>query len=270
MKITIFTSNKLRHNYLVNSLLKIGNVYVFQESTTHFPGINESRYKVNKYIADYFTKVNSAQNKFFKKHVSIYSQKNLIKIVNLSYGDLNKIKINNYNDFFKSDIYIVFGSSFIKGELLSFLIKQKAINIHMGISPFYTGTDCNFWALFDGNPELVGATIHYLSKELDIGPIIYHATSEVVKNPFEYSMSTVKSAVDSIKLKLLNKSLLDYKNIDFNFNNTFKNIRHSKKIDFTPTIAKTFLNRKINLNKVSNHYNLVNNFKLKKNDYFSD
>ena len=270
MKITIFTSNKLRHNYLVNSLQKIGNLFVFQESTTHFPGINKSRYKVNKYIADYFTKVNLSQNKFFKKHVSIHSQKNSIKIVNLAYGDLNKIKINNYKEFFKSDIYLVFGSSFIKGNLLNFLIKQNAINIHMGISPFYTGTDCNFWALFDRNPELVGATIHYLSKELDIGPIIYHATSEITKNPFDYSMSTVKSAVDSIILKLLKENLLDFKKGDLNFNKTFKNIRHSKKIDFTPMIAKKFLNIKNYVKKVLNHYNLVNNFKLKKKDYFND
>ena len=88
------------------------------------------------------------------------------------------------NSFLKSDMYIVFGSSFIKGELANFLIKKKAINIHMGVSPYYRGTDCNFWALYDNNPHLVGATIHFLSKGLDNGPILYHAMSKIRKNPY--------------------------------------------------------------------------------------
>jgi len=39
----------------------------------------------------------------------------------------------------------------------------------MGISPYYRGNDCNFWALNDNNPHLVGSTIHLLSKGLDNG-----------------------------------------------------------------------------------------------------
>ena len=70
-----------------------------------------------------------------------------------------------------SDIYIVFGASFIKGWLVDFLIKNKAINIHMGLSPYYRGSSCNFWAMYDNNPNYVGATIHYLSKGLDSGEI---------------------------------------------------------------------------------------------------
>ena len=77
-------------------------------------------------------------------------------------GDLNSLE-KDLNFALKSDLFIVFGSSFIKNEwLINFLIK-KAINIHMGLSPFYKGSSCNFWALYD-NPEHVGATIHYLSR----------------------------------------------------------------------------------------------------------
>ena len=31
-----------------------------------------------------------------------------------------------------SDLYIIFGSSFIKGWLIDYLIEKRAINIHMG------------------------------------------------------------------------------------------------------------------------------------------
>ena len=84
---------------------------------------------------------------------------------------------------------MVFGSSYIKGELVDYLVKQKAINIHMGVSPYYRGCDCNFWALYDNNPHLVGATIHLLSKGLDSGPMLYHAMSNIKSNPFELNKS---------------------------------------------------------------------------------
>ena len=48
------------------------------------------------------------------------------------------------SDFLKSDIYIVLGSSYIKGELIEFLLKKKALNIHAGVVPYYRGNDCNF------------------------------------------------------------------------------------------------------------------------------
>ena len=99
------------------------------------------------------------------------------------FGDLNKCKINSLSDFLNSDIYVVFGSSYIKGDLIDFLVKKKTINIHAGISPYYRGTDCNFWALYDNNPHLVGTTIHLLSKGLDSGPILYHALSNIKINP---------------------------------------------------------------------------------------
>ena len=95
-------------------------------------------------------------------------------------------------------MYIVFGSSYIKSDLVDYLISKKAINIHMGISPYYRGTDCNFWALFDNNSHLVGATIHRLSVAIDGGDIINHCLSNVKTNEFIYTMSTVKSAFKSI------------------------------------------------------------------------
>ena len=44
----------------------------------------------------------------------------------------------------------------------------------MGVSPYYRGTSCNFWAIYDDNPSYVGSTIHLLSKGLDSGDILFH------------------------------------------------------------------------------------------------
>ena len=129
----------------------------------------------------------------------------------------------------------------------------------MGISPYYRGTDCNFWALFDNNPHLVGATIHLLSKGLDSGPILYHALSEIKEDPFIYTMSTVKSAFESIVEKIKNETIFEH---PAEMQNKLKEIKYSKKNEFNDEVIKKFLSKKIDLNS--------KNFKLDlyKNPYF--
>ena len=116
----------------------------------------------------------------------------------------------------------------------------------MGISPYYRGTDCNFWALYDGNPHLVGATIHLLSSGLDAGAILYHALSEKISDPFLYTMSTVKSAFHSLYEAIRTKSVFKMKE---ELQDKSKEIRYSKKIDFTNDVVKEFFKKKINLEK---------------------
>ena len=132
------------------------------------------------------------------------------------------------SDFLESDIYIIFGSSYIKSELLNFLVEQKAINIHAGVSPYYRGADCNFWALYDNNPHLVGSTIHFLSKGIDSGPILYHAMSNLKENPYEYSMSTIKSAFHSITKKIQDNSIFNIEPINQKKNKKIKNLKKKK------------------------------------------
>ena len=243
MKITLFTSNKSRHNYLINLLSSIcDELYVIQECNTIFPGLIPGNYPVTSVMEDYFKKVNIAQNKFFEN--SYIDNKKNIKILPMVSGDLKKCSVKFLSDFLNSDIYIVFGSSYIKGDLVEFLIKQKTINIHMGVSPYYRGADCNFWALYDNNPHLVGATIHLLSKGLDSGPILYHAMSDIKTDPFEYSMSSVKSAFHSLAKKIKDKSIFSITPL---IQNLDLEIRYTKKIEFNETIVKEYSQRKINL-----------------------
>lgn len=46
------------------------------------------------------------------------------------------------------------------------------INLHLGLSPYYRGSGTNFWALHNGEPEAVGATIHHATNQVDGGPIL--------------------------------------------------------------------------------------------------
>ena len=246
MKITLFTSNKNRHNYLINLLSEVSDeLCVIQECGTIFPGILPGHYQTSPIMKKYFENVDNAQSRLFGNSYVNNKKKN-IKILTMLSGDLNQCSMNLLSDFLKSDVYVVFGSSYIKGELLNFLINQKAINIHAGISPYYRGTDCNFWALFDDNPHLVGATIHLLSKGLDSGPMLYHAMSNIKMNPFEYSMSTIKSAFHSIAERIKDSSIFKIKPL---VQDKKKEVRYSKKSEFNEEIVEKYFEKKIDLNK---------------------
>ena len=245
MKITLFTSNKNRHNYLINLLSTISDeLFVIQECGTIFPGVIPGHYQASPIMKKYFENVNSAQSKLFGNSYVNNFKKN-IKILPMLSGDLNKCSMDLLSDFLKSDAYVVFGSSYIKGELVDFLVEQRAINIHAGVSPYYIGTDCNFWALYDDNPHLVGTTIHLLSKGLDSGPMLYHAMSNIKTNPFEYTMSTIKSAFHYIAERIKDNSIFKINPV---IQDKSKEIRYSKKNEFNEEIVKEYFEKVINLN----------------------
>lgn len=151
---------------------------------------------------------------------------------------------NQIQDALNSDVYVIFGASYIKGWLIDFLVERVALNIHMGISPYYRGSSCNFWALYDNKPEYVGATIHMLSKGLDSGPILYHALPNLDNNnPFEFTMRAVEAAQQSLVERIASKEIRTFKP---QIQKKQSEIRYTKNADFTDKIASEFLSRPLN------------------------
>ena len=70
MKVTLFTSNNHRHNYLINLLSNFcDELWVIQECKTLFTGNIDEKYLNKNIIKKYFIKVLDAQNKFSKKNL---------------------------------------------------------------------------------------------------------------------------------------------------------------------------------------------------------
>ena len=68
MKITLFTANQARHNYLINLLSSVAiEINVVQENRTIFPGIVPGHYPASDTIKEYFSKVINAQKELFGK-----------------------------------------------------------------------------------------------------------------------------------------------------------------------------------------------------------
>lgn len=81
----------------------------------------------------------------------------------------------------RPDILSVCGTTVLKPTVFT-LAPKGAINIHTGITPEYRSADPIFWALYQGEPEKVGVTIHYIDAGIDTGAIIYQQTVPVYAN----------------------------------------------------------------------------------------
>ena len=237
MKITVFTSNQPRHISLINSLAKISDtVYAVQECNTVFPGEVKDFFDNSDVMNTYFKRVREAETEVFGT-VSFLSRN--VDHLALKSGDLNRISQEVLKPALDSDAYIVFGSSYIKGWLIDYLMEHRAINIHMGVSPYYRGSSCNFWAAYDGHPELVGATIHLLGKGLDSGDMLYHALPKAEAiDPFVLGMRAVKAAHDSLVERIASREIYGYEPI---VQDKSKEYRYTRNADFTDEVANDYL-----------------------------
>lgn len=240
MKITVLTSNSLRHIYLIKQLSKISKkIFVIQEARPLVEGKKDSIYKKSLLIEKYFKKVAQAEKKVFKNLSRNISIKNM-RILSLNFNELNLLKYGKHKSFFDSDYYIIFGTSFIKGSLCKFLIKKKAINIHMGVTPYYKGADCNFWALYDDNPKYVGGTIQLLSQKLDSGKTIQVIKPKYNSNPFIFSMTSTKRVILKLKSLIKTKKIFKIKPVKIDEK---KLIRYTRRKEFTEQVIKIFLKK---------------------------
>ena len=97
------------------------------------------------------------------------------------------------------DVVLVFGTSLLEPPLID-AFPGRILNIHLGLSPYYRGAGTNFWPLVNGEPELVGATIHFLDAGVDTGPIVVHVRPEVgeADGPHELGNKTIVAAADAL------------------------------------------------------------------------
>lgn len=241
-RVTVFTSNQPRHIAFINRLsLIFDEVFAVVESNTLFPGRVDDFFRKSELMKQYFSRVLDAEKLFFGNH---FFTNNKVKTFTLKSGDLNFLSRPQLSEALNSDYYIIFGASYIKGWLIDFLVEHFALNIHMGLSPYYRGSSCNFWALYDNNPHYVGATIHLLSKGLDSGPILYHAIPKIENyDPFEFAMKAVDVAQYSIIENIKNKKIESFGIVP---QDKTKEIRYTKNVDFNDHIVSEYLRRDMN------------------------
>lgn len=104
------------------------------------------------------------------------------------------------------DLVIVHGTRIISKKILTG-VKASFINIHAGITPRYRGSHGAYWALYNGDEENCGVTVHLVDAGIDTGSILYQQ-----KIPFTKAdnFSTYSLLQLAIGLQLLQKAIGDF------------------------------------------------------------
>jgi hypothetical protein len=239
MKLTLFTGNQPRHLALIRSLAEVSDeLFVVQETKTSFAGKRNAIHAASPIMENYFKLVMAAELEIFGK--TDFSPDN-VRTMSLFMGDLSFFELEIFRSALSSDLYVVFGSSYIRGALADFLVENRCINIHMGLSPYYRGSACNFWAMYDRRPEMVGSTIHLLSKGLDSGPILFHALPEPAAcDGFSLGMRAVRAAQIGLCSRISDGSVFE---LSAQPQDKAFEIRYTRSRDFTDAIAEEYMSR---------------------------
>lgn len=100
---------------------------------------------------------------------------------NVKPNAINEDATEKYLSAVQPDLLIVFGTQIIKENILK-IPKLGSINIHTGLSPYYRGTHCIEWAILNDEIDKIGATLHFLDKNIDTGEIIKTVIPKIEKS----------------------------------------------------------------------------------------
>jgi folate-dependent phosphoribosylglycinamide formyltransferase PurN len=239
MRIAVFTSNQPRHVSLIERLAAIADeVFAVQECNTNAPGEVEDFFRKSDVMREYFSRVLAAEKEVFGE--ARFLPRN-VRSLPIKMRDLNRLTMKQLDDALQSDVFVVFGATYIKPPLVDLLVERRALNIHMGVSPYYRGSSTNFWAMYDRRPEYVGATIHLLSRGLDSGPMLFHALPAAQEvEGFALGMQAVKAAQVGLCARIADGSIFNLVPIE---QDKSREIRYTRNGDFTDELAKQYLER---------------------------
>ena len=234
MKITVFTSNQPRHLAFIRALAGVANqVTAVIETKSVFPAPLADGAMTP--LDQYFARMRTSEERIFGK---IGPCPDGVRVLALPHSELSQASLDVLGPALEADRYFTFGCSYIRGDLCSTLIQKKAINLHIGVSPQFRGSACNFWALEHGRADLVGATVHRLAAGLDSGAILFHTfPAGPTDDPFDLGMLAVQSAIEGT-IHHLSSDVLDDPGVE---QDRSQQIYYSRNKDFTAELAQQFL-----------------------------
>ncbi len=113
----------------------------------------------------------------------------LERVLGITHGAVNSPEVFEWVTSRAPDFLVLYGTSIVKPPLLA-AFDGRIVNLHLGLSPYYRGSGTNFWALVDGRPECVGATLHLAVEKVDAGPILCQVRPEAAPDDRIHELGT--------------------------------------------------------------------------------
>jgi methionyl-tRNA formyltransferase len=184
LRLMILCGRSARHLHVANTLCRAGEVVAIVQETGGEWSLEKTLRKLRpdnlfrkawRWLRDRRRYAGNPEAKFFfPESAPRLDRPELLREV----PHINHPEVVNLAREMKPDLICVFGTSLIRGELLQ-EGRLGIINLHGGLSPEYRGADCTFWALYNGAPEKIGCTLHYIDAGIDTGRLIAHISPEV-------------------------------------------------------------------------------------------
>jgi len=123
-------------------------------------------------------------------------------------GSVNDAECKAFIGGLAPELLAVCGTSVLKAEVFG-LAPKGAINIHTGITPEYRSADPIFWALYRGEPDKVGVTVHHIDSGVDTGAIIHQSAVPVYADD---SLATIAVRCIRRGAELYSRALVEIEN----------------------------------------------------------
>ena len=242
MKVAVFTGCQPRHVTLVERLASIADtVYASMEVNTLFPGEAADFFTKSEVMQRYFAKVIAAERAEFGAPRFLPDN---VRALPMKSRDLSKLDLTCLRSATDVDVAVVFGASYIRSPLVDILVERETLNLHMGTSPYFRGSSCNFWAAYDNNPDYIGATIHLLTAGLDSGPMLCHALPNIEEDEeldyFALGMRAVHVGIDTL-VSLIHSG--HWRQLERYPQDKTAELRYTRNKDFNDSVAEEFLIR---------------------------
>jgi methionyl-tRNA formyltransferase len=190
LRLLILCGRSARHLYVANALCRAGEVLAIVQETSGEWNLKKTLKKLRpdnlfrkiwRWLRDRRRYTGNPEAKFFfpDGEAQLDHPELVREVPHINHPEVVKLARE-----LKPDLICVFGTSLIRGDLLN-EGRLGIINLHGGLSPEYRGADCTFWALYNGEPDKVGCTLHYIDTGIDTGRLIAHISPEVREDDSE-------------------------------------------------------------------------------------
>lgn len=185
-KIVLLTGPSLNHRYFINRLnreLPIECVFIEEVTYPNFTADSPNHREAWEW---FFRRRREYEQETFADS-ELWTCKNQPTTVPVPTGQINSTETLKTLEAQQPEIIILFGTSLIGREIMD-RFPNRIINLHVGISGQYRGSSCNFWPIYDGRLDCLGATVLRINAGIDTGEILAQATIEVEERDTEQSL----------------------------------------------------------------------------------
>ncbi len=210
--VIISTSLPYLGNYFIKEVSKVTNIEFIILQKNKFSLISFIKNIIYDFILNVLInrKINNKDFKVYnllrrKKFLFDFCKEKKIKLIfTKNINEDSKIYLMLKNSH--SHLVLNLGGRIVKKNIIK-ISKSIWINGHGGILPYYRGLCSEYWAIYNGDLDKIGATIHILTDKIDQGDIIYRSYFKYKKSPlyiieFENQINLISSYLKALKIIL--------------------------------------------------------------------